>query len=97
MLVCKKCGYQNIEGNKYCVNYGEILELSEGELKAGVTKERIEKEQKALYVFFMFILFAVIDVLFAYEFPEIMISGLLIDAVICAFIGSYKGESNASL
>ena len=78
MPKCKKCGYQNKEGNKYCVNCGAILEPSE--------EERIEKEQKALHIFFVFILFAVIDILFAYEIPEIMISGLLMDAVICAFI-----------
>jgi len=33
MPVCKTCGYHNKEGNKYCINCGSILELTEIDIK----------------------------------------------------------------
>lgn len=86
MLVCKKCGYQNREDNEYCVNCGEKIELTNEEIEARTTKKSTEKEQKALYLVFLFIIFAVIDIAVAYDFPLILISGLLIDAIIVAFL-----------
>ena len=40
MPVCKKCGYKNKEGNKYCVNCGSVLELTEEYVKAEKAKKR---------------------------------------------------------
>lgn len=86
MPVCKKCGYHNKEGNKYCVNCGAKIELAKEDLEAKVAKEAAEKEQKALYLFLVFVMFAIIDIVVAYDFPSILIGGLLTDALICAFL-----------
>lgn len=40
MPTCKKCGYQNKEGNKYCVNCGSILELTEEYIRKEKAKEK---------------------------------------------------------
>lgn len=40
MLICKKCGYHNKEGNNYCVNCGSILEITEEYIKSEKAKER---------------------------------------------------------
>jgi len=40
MPKCSKCGYQNKEGNNYCVNCGSILEITEEYIKAETAKKK---------------------------------------------------------
>ncbi len=86
MPTCKKCGYQNKERNKYCVNCGAELKLTKEDLEAKIIKERGERVQKAFYLLASFITFAIIDVAVAYDFPLLLIGGLLTDVIICAFL-----------
>jgi len=39
MPLCKKCGYQNKEGNNYCVNCGAVIELTDEEIKKEKAKQ----------------------------------------------------------
>lgn len=86
MPTCKKCGYQNKTGNKYCVNCGAELELTKEDFEARIIQERGERQQKALYLLAFFVMFAIIDIVVAYDFPLLIIGGLLTDAIICAFL-----------
>jgi len=54
MPICEKCGFNNKEGNKYCVNCGSILELTETEIRAQKAKEKIAaKNWLAYFLIFM--------------------------------------------
>ena len=54
MPVCKKCGYQNKEGNKYCVNCGSILELTEESIrKERATEKTAMKNYIAYFLIFL--------------------------------------------
>jgi len=86
MPVCKKCGHENREAHRYCVKCGAEIQLTKEQLEKRVANEAAERGQKALYIFFFFIVFAIIDIAVAYEFPAIVVGGLLIDAIICALL-----------
>jgi len=49
MPVCKKCGYNNKEGNKYCVNCGAELELTEEYVKAEMAKKQTATKNYIAY------------------------------------------------
>jgi len=54
MPVCKKCGYQNKEGNNYCVNCGSMLELKEEYIRKEKAKEKtVMKNYIAYFLIFM--------------------------------------------
>ena len=50
MSVCKKCGYQNKEGNKYCANCGNPLE---GELKPQPTTTQTSHLLAGIIIFIL--------------------------------------------
>jgi len=51
MPKCPACGYQNKEGNRYCVNCGSILELTEEYINAEKTKHRTAIKNYFAYFF----------------------------------------------
>jgi len=54
MPTCKKCGHQNREGTKYCVNCGNVLELTEAYIRKEKAKERTAvKNWVAYFLIFM--------------------------------------------
>jgi uncharacterized membrane protein YvbJ len=53
MPTCKKCGYQNKDGNKYCVNCGSILELTDEYIrKEKATEKTVIKNYIAYFLIF---------------------------------------------
>jgi|CryGeyStandDraft_6_1057127.scaffolds.fasta_scaffold00453_11 uncharacterized membrane protein YvbJ len=54
MATCKKCGYQNKEGNKYCINCGAVIELTDEEIKKEKAKQTTSlKNWVAYFLIFM--------------------------------------------
>jgi uncharacterized membrane protein YvbJ len=49
MPICKECGHENKEGNKYCVNCGSILELTEEYIKTEKAKKKTATKNYIAY------------------------------------------------
>jgi len=49
MPKCPACGYQNKEGNRYCVNCGSILELTEEYIRTETAKKKTATKNYIAY------------------------------------------------
>jgi hypothetical protein len=53
---------------------------------AKAAKSKAENKQKALYLLFFFLVFAVIDITILYQFPTLLVVGLFADGGITALL-----------
>jgi len=77
MPICKKCGYENKEGNNYCVNCGAIIELTETEAKRLKEKERKTTYMWAVY----FLIFFGMSTLFGGLWTYLTSIGTIIESI----------------
>jgi len=54
MAKCPQCGYSNKEGNRYCVNCGGILEITQEYLKSEKAKRTTATKNYVAYFFIFF-------------------------------------------
>lgn len=86
MPPCKQCGYPNKLANNYCVKCGSEIQVTSEILAAKAEKAEAQSQQRAMYLLAFFLLFAVIDIAILYEFPTLLIGGLIADGAITAFV-----------
>jgi len=83
---CQQCGCHNRIGTNYCVKCGAEIRSTPEMAAAKASKSEAENKQKAVYLLFFFLVFAVIDITILYQFPTLLVVGLFADGGITALL-----------